>query len=269
MSCSEIQVTILGDVADVQALLAEVKSDKAAVDSAAQQAAQSATEAQQAAQEAKEAPVKLRTQEDGVQRGAQATTYNFTGAGVTVTAKPNNAFEINIPGADTGETTIDKVRGLSTVLSQLNNNKVDGVTSQLDEAKKEISFTFKSGSNTVTTDTIDLSPLFGTTVPNPLKIYYGFSASQNIGATAIKQGLSDNVKTISGYDVTLARSDTDLKYMYVWVPDALGAVAGFTFSGTFLDVWGHVEISVDGEAGRLFVSDNPTVSTNVTFEVKQ
>lgn len=268
MSCSEIQVTILGDIADVQELIAEIKADKDTAAQAATDAINAASAAQRSANQAEQAPVNLKTMDEGRQLGAVADAYNFVGEGVKVTKLPNNAFNIEIPGV-AGVTTIQDIQGLSAQLNALRNQKFDGVTSKLDEDKKEIVFTFTSGGNSIATDTIDLNPLFGKVVADAHEIYFGFSAANPATPTIIKQGASARVRVVNGHDIKLTRSDTDLKHMFVWVPDIFGVVTGFKFSGTFVDQWQGVAVTVDGVAGKVYMSDNQTGATSVSFEVEQ
>lgn len=268
MSCSEIQVTILGDIADVQALVTEINASRDSAQQSATNASQSAIQARQSATEAAQAPAKFKTQDDGSQRGVRVDTYNFKGDGVSVTAKPGDVFDIEIPGADK-TTNITDIQGLQSALNQLRNQKIDGVTSQVDEGKREITFTFTADGSPVATDTVDLNVLFGRTLVDAQVIYYGFSTSDVMTPTIIKSGTSDSVRTVNGYDAKLTRVGSDLKFIFFWVPDVFGDVTGFKFSGTFLDVWRDVEITVDGVPGKVYISDYPTASTSVLFEVDQ
>lgn len=269
MSCSEIQVTILGDIADVQELLAEVKADKATAVQAAVDAVNAASEAQRSASEAAQAPVNIKTMDEGRQLGAVASAYNFVGEGVKVEKLPNDTFNIEIPGAADSALTPKDIKGLDAALSQLRNNKIDGVTSKVDDSKRTVAFTFTSGGNTVATDTIDLSPLFGKALADAKDIFYGFSTVNTLTASIVKTGSLDHLKSINGYNVDLSRSHPVLSYMFVWVPDLFGAITGFKFSGTFVDQWQSAPLTVDGVPGKVYVSDNQTLATSVSFEVEQ
>jgi hypothetical protein len=146
------------------------------------------------------------------------------------------------------------------------------VTSTIDAQNKTITLQFKSESGAVLdTDTIDISPMFsGGPAPSAASVHSGFSATNTLTAQNVtdRTDFSQSVATVSGLDVTLQRNEGAPKYMFFWSPDSLGAITGFKFSGTFVDVWQSVPLTVDGEAGKLYVSDNPTHAQHVEFEVE-
>lgn len=270
MSCSDIKVTIVGDVADVMVLLDEIKAEAAKALDAVEKADQDVIRAQTAARDAEQATANVITKKDGVTKGSKLSQYNFTGAGVDVTRTAENQFEINIPGTD-GPSEIDDITGLKTALAELKNTKIDEITSEVDPATKSVSFKLKAGGNVVHSDTVDLSPFFGGTVQVDQTVYFGFSTVKPPIESAVKSSSSKTTRIINGLDITITRTDADfdLKYMFVWVPDVFGEIEGFKFGGTFLDVWQSFPLTVDSIAGKVYVSDNQTRAQSVSFEVKE
>lgn len=268
MSCSDIQVTILGDITDITKLVDRAEAAATTADTEAQRATSEADRAVFAAQRAETAPVNLATQKEGVAVGSQANVYNFVGSGVQVERYGDNAYRITVPGL-TGPTDIADITGLQSALNDLQNRKADDMQANLDHDNKTLELKLLSNGNVIKTDLVDLSPLFGTTVATAEPIYYGFSASNVMTLGIVTAGSSKSVKTINGLNLDLTRSDIDLKYIYLWVPDVFGDIAGLRFSGTFTDVWQSTALNVNGKDGKVYVSDNPTTATDVTFEVIQ
>lgn len=123
------------------------------------------------------------------------------------------------------------------------------------------------------TDKIDLAPMFASPAHGPthskFTVLGGFAPSKVLTNTQIKNDAvyTHDAVSVAGLDIQLNRADSTEKYMYVFIPDSLGAIQGFMFSG-FLDVWQSTTVTVDGNAGKVYISDNPTHSTNVDFEVR-
>ncbi len=138
------------------------------------------------------------------------------------------------------------------------------VDCQVDGDKKTLTFHKSDGSHI----SCDLSPMFGGT-PQPTgdNVYYGFSQTNTPTDTVVKTGTSDTVSSLAGYDVTMTRSDNTQKYMYFWADDKLGNIKGFNFSG-FTDAWTSTALTIDGIAGKVYISDNTTGSNSVNFEVE-
>ncbi len=154
-------------------------------------------------------------------------------------------------------------------LQQLKNGKVDTVESKVNPASKTITLTFKSGQDVIDTDLIDISAMFATNPPAQQQtIWFGFGTVKPPAEAQIKAGTSEQDHVIIGHDITLTRAVGTPAYMYVWIPDAMGAISGFSFSHAFVDVWQSWPVTVDGVAGKVYVSDNQTNATTVSFEVQ-
>lgn len=156
-------------------------------------------------------------------------------------------------------------------ITGLKNSKADGLTAVADKATKKITITLTAGGRVIDTDIIDLSGWFSGSNPTPTdthKIYYGFTEKEqnDVLESDIIAGHSEDVNTINGHDVHITRADTTLSYIWIWLPDALGLIQGFTFSN-FLSVWNSEQISVNQVPGKLYQSPNKTEATDVTFEV--
>lgn len=265
MSCSDIQVTILGDISGVTVLVDEAR--QAATDAAASAVAAKA-DADRAAADSQVDGADLETGFNYTGLAALTKAYNFKGSGVTVTQTAPGEFDIIIPG-ENAPVKISDVTGLKAVLDQLQASKIDEVTGEVDAVDKIITLKMKSGGQVVKTNKIDLLPMFATVAPSPDTIYFGYSTTNTVNETIIKQGAKRIERSVKAIDLTLVRQDTTPKYMFVWVPDVFGTVVGFKFSGSFVDVWQSSAVTVNGVAGKVYVSDNATTAKSVTFEVEQ
>lgn len=265
MSCSDIQVTILGDTGGTSVLIA--RAEKAATDAAASAAAAKA-DADRIAAELAAGGSKLITQSEGSELAKDTGLYNFKGEGVKVTETAPGQFDIEIAGENAPIKVAD-VTGLKAILDELKASKIDEVTGEVDPVKKVVTLQMKSNGQVLKTNKIDLLPMFATTAPTAQSIYFGYSVSATVLETVIKQGTRRIERSIHTLDLTLTRQDDTPKYMFVWVPDVFGAVTGFKFSGSFVDVWQSSAVTVDGVAGKVYVSDNATKAMSVTFEVEQ
>lgn len=169
--------------------------------------------------------------------------------------------------------------------SQVNlTQPVDAITSDRfvsvvpDKATKTIKFVTKGG----TEHTVDLSDWFsdGGGGTEPTVKHHVLSGFFPKGGTkdeaTIKAGLAndryvasadklwiDDTRTADGGG-TSAKED---KYMFVWIDDRLGDARGFEFSG-FLSVWSDITpVTVDGNAGKLYISPNPTFAAEVSYQI--
>ncbi|MGL5649681.1 MAG: hypothetical protein ACRDDY_17755 [Clostridium sp.] len=147
--------------------------------------------------------------------------------------------------------------------------KIDKVESKVNPASRTITLTFKSGQQVIDTDLIDISAMFATNPPaDQHAIWFGFTTAKPPTEAQIKTGTTEQDHVIIGHDITLARADATPAYMYVWIPDVLGAITGFSFAHAFTAVWQSYPVTVDGAVGMVYVSDNQTASKSVSFEVQ-
>ncbi|MGL5280257.1 MAG: hypothetical protein ACRC8W_00610 [Plesiomonas shigelloides] len=147
--------------------------------------------------------------------------------------------------------------------------KIDKVESKVNPASRTITLTFKSGQQVIDTDLIDISAMFATNPPaDQHAIWFGFTAAKPPTEAQIKTGATEQDHVIIGHDITLTRADATPAYMYVWIPDILGAITGFSFAHAFTAVWQSYPVTVDGAVGKVYVSDNQTASKSVSFEVQ-
>jgi hypothetical protein len=151
-------------------------------------------------------------------------------------------------------------------------NAIKGVTVEQDSSAKTITLKFISDAGIVDTGVIDLSAwLTGGTNPPSTdhKIYYGFASSIPLSESEVlRSGTPKTVPTVAGLDINITRTSQSPSFIYVWLPDSVGTVKGFTFSG-FLSTWGATALSIAGSPGKLYSSPNKTSATNINFEVTQ
>lgn len=154
------------------------------------------------------------------------------------------------------------------LVQQMNNRIIDKVESRVNAGAKTITLTYKNGSTVIDTDLIDISGMFGSPAPTAVPIWFGFTANKPMTGQAVKAGSTELESVVVGKDIELKRADSTPRYMYVWIPDSLGAISGFSFNHAFLDVWQSYPVIVDGVAGKAYISDNQTAATDVSFEVQ-
>lgn len=112
----------------------------------------------------------------------------------------------------------------------------------------------------------------GSTPPSDLHFYYFGFNDTDAGMTDAEiksNGVGKKTEVIDKVWIELRRNEDSEKYMWVWVPNTFGDVKGFEFSG-FLSVWDKIfDVTVDGEAGKLYISPNPTHAQSVDFQIIQ
>lgn len=162
-----------------------------------------------------------------------------------------------------------EVTGILADIHSLQGSKVDKVESKVNPASRTITLTFKSGQQVIDTDLIDISAMFATNPPaDQHAIWFGFTTAKPPTESQIKAGTTEQDHVIIGHDITLTRADATPAYMYVWIPDVLGAITGFSFAHAFTAVWQSYPVTVGGAVGKVYVSDNQTASKSVSFEVQ-
>ena len=154
------------------------------------------------------------------------------------------------------------------LVQQISNRVIDKVESRVNAGAKTITLTYKNGSTVVDTDLIDISGMFGSPAPTAAPIWFGFTANKPMTEQAVKAGSTEQESVVVGKDIELKRADATPAFMYVWIPDSLGPISGFSFNHAFLDVWQSYAVTVDGAAGKAYISDNKTAATDVSFEVQ-
>ncbi|MGL5774871.1 MAG: hypothetical protein ACRCYB_05950, partial [Aeromonas veronii] len=154
------------------------------------------------------------------------------------------------------------------LVQQMNNRIIDKVESRVNAGAKTITLTYKNGNAVIDTDLIDISGMFGSPAPNAATIWFGFTANKPMTEQAVKTGTTEQESVVVGKDIELKRTDSTPAFMYVWIPDSLGVISGFSFNHAFLDVWQSYALIVDGVAGKAYISDNRTYATDVSFEVQ-
>lgn len=154
------------------------------------------------------------------------------------------------------------------LVQQMNNRIIDKVESRVNAGAKTITLTYKNGSTVIDTDLIDISGMFGSPAPTAVPIWFGFTTNKPMTEQAVKTGTTERESVVVGKDIELKRADATPAFMYVWIPDSLGAISGFSFNHAFLDVWQSYALIVDGVAGKAYISDNRTYATDVSFEVQ-
>ncbi|WRQ13111.1 hypothetical protein [Vibrio phage vB_VpM-pA2SJ1] len=163
--------------------------------------------------------------------------------------------------------TIDNANAIDTTRK----NAVSGFSLEQDKNAKTITIKMTTETGIVDTGVINLAGWFddsGSHPPAPdYTVYYGFSANPPMSESEIlRLGTKVSTPTIAGLDIRVSRTDQSSKYIWVWLPDSAGVIKGFTFSG-FLSVWASTAVTVAGDSGKFYQSPNPTVATNINFEV--
>lgn len=162
-----------------------------------------------------------------------------------------------------------QINGMLQSIQSIQSAKIDKVESKVNPASRTITLTFKSGQQVIDTDLIDISAMFATNPPaDQHAIWFGFTIAKPPTEAQIKTGTNEKDHVIIGHDITLTRADATPAYMYVWIPDVLGAITGFSFAHAFTAVWQSYPVTVDGAVGKVYVSDNQTASKSVSFEVQ-
>ncbi|MGL5582263.1 MAG: hypothetical protein ACRDCE_15065 [Cetobacterium sp.] len=162
-----------------------------------------------------------------------------------------------------------QINGMLQSIQSLQAAKIDKVESKVNPASRTITLTFKSGQQVIDTDLIDISAMFATNPPaDQHAIWFGFTTAKPPTEAQIKSGTTEQDHVIIGHDITLTRTSTTPAYMYVWIPDVLGAITGFSFAHAFTAVWQSYPVTVNGAVGKVYVSDNQTASKSVLFEVQ-
>lgn len=155
-----------------------------------------------------------------------------------------------------------------TEANEVSARHVDGITSSINHNAKTVTFTLTSKIGEVDHTTVDLSSWFvNNPAPQDFDIWYGWSQNPPMDESEIQRlGTKQTVRSLNDLEITLTRSDSISKHMWVWAPVA-HPINGFTFSG-FTSVWQSSEVSIKGINGKFYYSPNPTSATNVNFEVK-
>jgi hypothetical protein len=268
MSCSDIKVTIIGDVASITVLVTQAQQAAAQSAASAVAAAASAVAAKAALDQIADTPVQLETGYNGTALSPIARAYDFKGSGVVVNQFSPGEFDIIIDG-DKLPIDIGDVTGLAAALSQIESEKIDEITGDVDGDAKTLAIKMWSRGKIIKTNTFNLSAMFGRVAPTAQNVYAGFSGASIPSEALIKQGKRMSVSVVHGLDVSITRIDADQKYLFAWIPDVFGDVSGFKFSGTFVDVWQSHAVTVDSVPGKVYVSDNRTSAKSVDFEVEQ
>lgn len=169
------------------------------------------------------------------------------------------------PTNDSKETDMVTWSG-TKIAAAIKSGKPNVLASKVDCDKKQLTLQLKSDDKIIDTDVIDLSCMFSTN-PTDLKgFYYGLSATQIPVDTVVKTGTGNTVTSPVGYDCIVDRTDSDSKYMYVWIETALDKLTGFKF-GAFTATWQKANVTVDGKSGIVYYSDNPTRATHIEWEI--
>ncbi|QDF45945.1 hypothetical protein vBVpaPMGD2_6 [Vibrio phage vB_VpaP_MGD2] len=238
----------------------ESKADSAS--SAAEQAGQEAASAKQLATQAEQ---KASSAESAVEPKFDSMRMGWT--------DPNNVqFKFFSNGVEKQSYNVSRT-GLAKALAP---SMFTSVTP--DKDTKTIKFTDISGSE----HTVDLSDWFTDTGggTNPTVKYHLISGFFPKGGTkdeaTIKANITNDREVADANNVWIddtrpadggGSSASEDKYMFVWLDDRLGEVRGFEFSG-FLSVWDDITpVTVDGNAGKLYISPNPTFAAEVSYKV--
>lgn len=177
------------------------------------------------------------------------------------------------PLGASGAPSVSQVQTALTDIATLKTSKGDSLSSVVDTTNKVITVKLMSGSAVIDTDTIDISGMFNGLTPTPATLHgilAGFVLNKPPSDAEIVSETSDahDVSTIHGADVTITRTTTDERYMFVWIPDSINETpTGFKFGG-FTDVWQSYPVTVQSDAGKVYVSDNKTFSQLVSFEIQ-
>ena len=182
----------------------------------------------------------------------------------------------NAKSASDNKDSIDAVKVVAdkatTDISTLANTYPDDISIAGDKSSKTLTVKLLRGNTVINTGVYNMSSWFepdGTPTATNHAIYYGFSPTDP-DADAVKQFQhSDDVsaENLDGYRINIIRSDKTKEHFYIWMPDALGDIEGFS-SGGFVDAMDHTELTIDGVAGKLFKSGNPTASNDIVYKVK-
>lgn len=149
------------------------------------------------------------------------------------------------------------------------NNMVSGITITPNNTAKTLTVRLTSRIGTVVaTEVVDLSSWFSSAPPSSsYTLYTGFDVDGVLDAQAITStGTQKTTNYIDGLSIDVTRLGAEQSYIWVWIPDAAGAIKGFSFSG-FVSVWKSTQVTVNNVSGRLYISPNQTTSKSVTFEV--
>ena len=152
----------------------------------------------------------------------------------------------------------------------LENEEPASLNLTTNDADKTITIKLLAKGKTVASGTVDISGMFeAPSQPAAVAqdLYFGFSTTGTPSADEVKAGIKRSVTKVDGQALEFVRSDKTPAFLYAWIPDALGAVRGFS-SGGFVDVWQSSALTIDGVLGKLFVSDNKTATDSITLEVK-
>lgn len=144
-------------------------------------------------------------------------------------------------------------------------NAVEHITASVNTPSKTVTFNLMSKTGLVDSVLINLAPMFGGHQVDST-LYYGFSDKGSFSEADILSGNTKDVPNIVGLDITMTRSTQDPQFMWIWIPDDLGTVKGFNFSG-FISQWNSVQLHVANVPGKLYKSPNRTSAQNVTYEV--
>lgn len=170
------------------------------------------------------------------------------------------------------QTALQTAQSADNHLTTFRQSAVDGIRATVDHDAKTLTFTLTSQTGDVDHAMVDLSSWFaGAVVPTPTKftIWSGWSTNPPMGEREITTlGTQKEVTSIKGLDIHLTRSSgATPQYMWVWIPQSVGTVTGFNFSG-FTSVWHSNVVNVNGIAGEFFWSPNKTSATDVNFTVE-
>jgi len=198
---------------------------------------------------------------------AQKVTLSVDGVDDTDAANVKTVKALIAAQAAKQTTADEKLR--ARVLS-LEDESAAKLNITANDADKTITVSLIEGGKTVSSGTVDISGMFTTpSQPAPVShpVYFGFSVSGAPDESDIKAAATKSVTKIDGQALDFVRTGKTPAYLFAWIPDALGTVSGFS-SGGLLDVWQSSAVTVDGVAGKLFVSDNQTATSNIVLEVK-
>lgn len=197
--------------------------------------------------------------DDAVHQLVNPITVSITGLQTT---QAQQSTELTRQGALVSNLDT-KVNTLNTNFNTLRNDlKGAYINCSVDDTARTITFNMQDGS----THTCDISGMFGGAPTIQEGVYYGFTSTKTPNELTVKSGSHQVTHTLNGLDIKTQRTGTDAKYTFFWKPDTLPDVKGFNFGG-FTDTWQHAALTVDGKAGKVYVSDNPTHATEVDYEV--
>lgn len=166
---------------------------------------------------------------------------------------------------------LDYSKGAMDEGTQNRKNAVNALVAEVDSTHKSITLKLMSTAGVVDAALIDLSSWFPSTPPQPNNdhvVYYGFSVNPPLDeAEILRVGTRKELPTIADADITVTRSDNIPSYIWVWLPDTLGVVKGFDFSG-FVSQWTSTVVNVSGIKGKFYYSPNKTSAQSVEFEVR-